>query len=122
MNTNRNVGKVGENLALTFLKNKGYSLISRNYYTRWGEIELIVEKDTKISFIEVKTRISTIQGKPYESVDQRKLFKLTRPIKHFLLQDRYKNRKLSLDVISIELNRDQSLRELKYFENVEINS
>ncbi|OGK22120.1 hypothetical protein A2866_03305 [Candidatus Roizmanbacteria bacterium RIFCSPHIGHO2_01_FULL_39_8] len=122
MNTNRNVGKVGENLALTFLKNKGYSLISRNYYTRWGEIDLIVEKDTKISFIEVKTRISTIQGKPYESVDQRKLFKLTRPIKHFLLQDRYKNRKLSLDVISIELNRDQSLRELKYFENVEINS
>lgn len=120
MNTNRDVGKVGENMALSFLRNKGYALLSRNYHTRWGEIDLIVEKDRKISFIEVKTRISTTQGKPYESVNQRKLYKLTRPIKHFLLQDRYRNRKLSLDVISIELNQNQSLREIKYFKNVQI--
>src|SRR3989338_2825499 len=111
MNQNQSLGKIGEAIALNFLINRGYSLLQKNYQTRWGEIDIIVERNHKISFIEVKTRTNVSHGKPYESVNAAKIFKLIRPIKYFLLQNNYRKYKLSLDVISIELNEDYTTNE-----------
>ena len=38
-------GDRGESLALSFLLNKGYQTVSRNYHSRYGEIDLIVKND-----------------------------------------------------------------------------
>jgi len=51
-----NIGKIGENKAREYLKNKGYRIIDRNYREKFGEIDIIaVSRDLTLVFIEVKT-------------------------------------------------------------------
>ena len=50
------IGKIGEDLACEYLKDKGYKIINRNYRQKWGEIDIIAKDPIGITvFIEVKT-------------------------------------------------------------------
>jgi putative endonuclease len=49
------IGKIGENIAQTFLVKHGFSIVITNYRTRYGEIDIIAKKDNKIRFVEVKS-------------------------------------------------------------------
>lgn len=52
----REVGAWGEQLAVTWLEKQGYTIVARNYYTRWGEIDIVARGANWLSFIEVKLR------------------------------------------------------------------
>ncbi|NLW22267.1 MAG: YraN family protein [Tissierellia bacterium] len=72
MKKNREKGLLGENIAINYLKSKGYIVIDRNYRTKIGEIDIIAIKSNYLVFIEVKTRSSTNYGYPYEFVNMKK--------------------------------------------------
>jgi len=116
--SNKKIGAVGEKIALVYLKNKGYRLLQKNFYCHWGEIDLIFKKDGKIIFVEVKTRVGEKKGKPYEAVNFHKIKDLKRAINYYLLKKKFFQSKLSLEVISVVLNHDLSLKEIKHFEEV----
>lgn len=108
MNQRRRLrGKQGENKALNYLLELGHSVISRNFRTPYGEIDIISKKSDCIYFIEVKTRKNDVKGKPYESVNPAKLNHMKMAAQRFLLQNSYKDYKLKLAVISIlmDINR-----------------
>lgn len=115
---NKDIGHRGEVEAIIYLHKKGYRILDQNYHTHWGEIDVIAEKDKKISFIEVKTRTNLLKGKPYDSVTSMKIKHLMRPIQLYLLQNEYKNYKLSLDVISILLKENLTLDRINHYENI----
>lgn len=117
--TNLQIGSLGEKIALTYLKKLKYSILETNFRSHWGEIDIICQKDNKISFIEVKTRVGTTHGQPYEAVNYYKVKDLKRTINYYLLKKNLKNYKLSLDVISIILNNDHKVQSLKYLENID---
>ena len=48
-------GLAGEELAVSYLKQRGYRILERRFRTTRGEIDIIVVKDNIISFVEVKT-------------------------------------------------------------------
>ena len=49
-------GKIGEDLACEFLKDRGYKIIERNFRQKWGELDIVaIGKDKTLVFIEVKT-------------------------------------------------------------------
>lgn len=50
--------QIGEDLAARYLVNNGYTVICRNFRKKYGEIDIIVEKDQHLVFCEVKTRTS----------------------------------------------------------------
>src|SRR3989344_5693597 len=52
-------GEMGENIAVRFLMKQGYSILERNYTKKWGEIDIITEKEGKLHFVEVKSVSST---------------------------------------------------------------
>jgi len=112
------VGKIGEEMALSYLKEKGYQLLEKNFYCRWGEIDLIFKKEDKIIFVEVKTRVGDKKGKPYEAVNFYKIKDLKRAINFYLLTKNYFQYKLSLEIVSVVLNSDLSLKEIKNFSEV----
>jgi putative endonuclease len=63
------LGEKGEGLAVKYLKKKGYKIITQNYKTRIGEIDIIAREGDTLVFVEVKTRESIAYGKPFEAVD-----------------------------------------------------
>ena len=54
--TTREIGAQGETFAAQILQEQGMKILSRNYYTPYGEIDLIARKGPYIVFVEVKTR------------------------------------------------------------------
>ena len=57
-------GDVAEDRAVGFLFDNGFSIVERNFYSRFGEIDIIVSKDGVLYFVEVKS------GEDYEKAIQ----------------------------------------------------
>jgi putative endonuclease len=112
----QSVGILGEALARKHLVSLGYSIKEQNYRTKLGELDLIAQKGNTLYFIEVKTRIGDLHGKPYEAVTYRKIQHIHRVAQAYLLQNEIKQYKLSVQVISIELLPDLSVKTLKMYE------
>ena len=77
------IGKIGENIAKTFLMKHGFSVIETNYRTHFGEIDIIAKKDNKIRFIEVKSvkvrdfsNIDSLHVKPEDNLTGEKWKKI----------------------------------------------
>lgn len=57
-------GNIAEDRATNFLHDNGFAVVERNFYSRFGEIDIIVTKDETLHFVEVKS------GLDYESAIQ----------------------------------------------------
>lgn len=60
----REKGNIAEDKACEFLYDNGFTLLERNFYSRFGELDIIAVKDEVLHFIEVKS------GADYESAVQ----------------------------------------------------
>ncbi len=67
------MGRLGEDIAAKFLENNGVRIIKRNYFTKYGEIDLIGIENKTIIFIEVKLRQNRNFGSPYETINAKKV-------------------------------------------------
>lgn len=70
------VGKSGEDFCEEYYRKKGYEIRERNFHSRYGEVDLIAEKDNLIVFVEVKTRNENSVEAPSASVTKSKQKKL----------------------------------------------
>lgn len=70
----RAVGNLGEDLAAEYLHRAGYEVLDRNFYTRYGELDLVARTpEDDLAFIEVKYRASDSDGGGVAAVGPRKL-------------------------------------------------
>ena len=53
-------GNIAEDKAVLFLEERGYFIAERNFYSRFGEIDIIATKGDVLHFVEVKS------GEDYE--------------------------------------------------------
>ena len=72
-NYNKKLGKLGEEIACKYYQKLGWQIIYRNYFSRYGEIDLVFEKNKKILVVEVKTRSNLSYGWPEEAIDNKKI-------------------------------------------------
>lgn len=84
----REQGTVFENYAAAFLESKGYILLTKNYFTKSGEIDLIMKKDRTIVFVEVKQRSSDIFGSGEYAIDYKKRKKMFLSARKFLAENK----------------------------------
>jgi putative endonuclease len=105
---------MGETLLKNQLLNKGWIFISQNFYTRFGEIDLIfIDPDNTLVFIEVKTRSSNNLGFPEEAVNSRKIANIRKSAEIFITKNpKYQNYLLRIDVAAIQ---NQNIR---YYKNI----
>ncbi|KXK11895.1 MAG: hypothetical protein UZ22_OP11002000230 [Microgenomates bacterium OLB23] len=112
-----NIGRYGEKLGVDYLEKKGYIILKRNYYTRIGEIDIIAEQKNTLVFIEVKTRIGTQSGEPYEAITAKKLYTIRSVARLYLQTAKSAYAHLRVDVISIVLDNFLQVASLNHFEN-----
>ncbi len=55
--TTKDIGNLGEILAVKVLLNKNFKIINKNFRSKRGEIDIICSKDNVISFVEVKVYV-----------------------------------------------------------------
>lgn len=94
-------GKLGEDIAIDFLKKNNYKILRKNYQTRLGEVDIIAQDKNIICFIEVKTRHSNKFGKPQESVLGKKQRQISKAAIIYLRKNKLIDRCSRFDVLSI---------------------
>jgi putative endonuclease len=110
------LGRKGEEVALDFLKKRGYRIIKRNYRCRAGEIDIVAKEGSSLAFVEVKTRQSTYFGLPEEAVSYEKRRHLTRVAWGYLTHHHINEAKCRFDVVSVLMN-DHGVKEIRLIKN-----
>ena len=98
------LGEKGEDIAAKYLEDKGIKVIKRNFYCKFGEIDIIARDKEELVFIEVKTRTNSKYGKPAEAVSISKQKHLYHSIEYYLYSNNIKNKKVRIDVVEIYLD------------------
>lgn len=91
------LGSEAENIAAIYLQQKGLKLVARNYQSRYGEIDLIMQDGKTLVFIEVRMRSNNNFGGAAMSITPSKQQKIIRTAEHFL--QTYGNASCRFDVI-----------------------
>lgn len=113
---NFETGRKGEEIAINFLKKKGYKIVETNWhYSKNAEIDIIAEKKDCIIFVEVKTRKSLNFGHPFEAITQSKIEKIQSAILAYLrlCEKNYKSYRFD-GIAIIGLNNPQ----IEHLENI----
>ncbi len=110
------IGDEGEALAASILEQKGYTILSRNFRCRFGELDIIASKDGTIVFVEVRTRRSTDYGLPCETVTIEKQHRIRRSAQTYLkLHDFFGGLQPRMDIFEVVLA--ESGRYYRHIEN-----
>ena len=83
------LGKKGEDIALSYLTEKGYELVARNYrFSRYGELDLVMRDGKYLVFIEVRTKKNKLYGSPLETIDYDKRRQIEKMAQLFLVKEK----------------------------------
>lgn len=118
---NYDLGKRGEEIALSHLLQKGYKLLAKNFHTRFGEVDLIFTKNNILIFVEVKLKVGEDFGTPEEMITPSKISQVQKTAEMFLLQNPQISQKYPsyrLDAVTIVLEEDRSIRRVNHYENI----
>lgn len=82
----RTLGIEKERMAEQFLREKGYHILSHNFYCRTGEIDIIAREKEYLVFVEVKYRSSERKGTPEEAIDRKKIRSIVKCAQFYMLR------------------------------------
>ncbi len=98
----KGIGDEAEALACEYLGKQGLILLERNYRCRGGEIDLVMQHDDSLVFIEVRYRRNTGYGSAAETVTVNKQRRLIHCARVYMKHRRAWNVPARFDVVSIE--------------------
>lgn len=123
------VGRIGEDIATKWLKNKGFLILKRNYRKKYGEIDIIATDPQKtLHFVEVKSvsyetkqkleyAVTHETWRPEEMVHKHKQDRFKRVIETWLIEKKYRNQ-WQIDVLTVCIVPREKIARLKLLENV----
>lgn len=95
-------GDAGENSALHYLQQAGLTCTEKNYHCRYGEIDLIMQDQQTLVFVEVRVRGNQHFGGAAASVDRRKQQKIVRTAEYYLQRLPGNTPDCRIDVVAID--------------------
>ncbi|MBU1179508.1 YraN family protein [Patescibacteria group bacterium] len=113
----KSLGRLGEELAVSFLKKKGYKILETNFVIKgFGELDIICKKKDKIVFVEVRTKSSRFFGTPEESITPKKQQKLMALAHCYLSTKKWHYKDFAIDGVFVEFRREEC--EIRHLENM----
>ena len=94
-------GSDAEQLACEYLQQQTLHLVTKNYHSRRGEIDLIMQEQQILVFVEVRYRKSSRFGSALESVNRQKQQKIIATASHYLMQNNEHYSAYRFDVVAI---------------------
>lgn len=100
------IGNIGEDIAHTFLIDKGMQVLERNWRYKRAELDIIAMEAETMVFIEVKTRSDDILGSPENAVDTRKRKLMIRAAIAYMHHSKH-DWTIRFDIVSVILRNDK---------------
>lgn len=113
----KELGVIGEKLAIGFLKKKGYRIRETNFRCRHGEIDIIAQKKDCLIFIEVRTKSGSAFGTPEESMTTAKKKKLVSTALGYIQSHDELPAQWRIDFIAIEMSYNGKPSRIDLIEN-----
>jgi putative endonuclease len=101
MSSVRRIGTDAEDLAASYLLEKGYTIVTRRWTGRGGEIDLVVLDGDVLVFVEVKQR-SGRWGRPEEAISEIKISRFVTAVQQYAMATDQLDRASRYDVIAID--------------------
>jgi len=113
------LGKWGEDKAAEYLQNKGYKILERNFKRKWGELDIVAQKEKTIIFCEVKTIAKQNEDEPFfpeDEINEKKEKQLIKMVQIYLSYKKISpETPCQIDIIAIEaINSEPNIR---HYEN-----
>lgn len=96
----QSIGRKGEEIAKSFLEEKGFKILETNYRFGKSEIDLIGKEHDLLVFIEVKTRKSARHGHPEAFVSENQQAAIIRGAEQYMDEIRWSG-DIRFDIVSI---------------------
>ena len=87
MAEHNDLGKLGEELAVEYLQEKGYEILKTNYFFLKAEIDIIAQKENILAIVEVKTRSTLDFGLPQDFVKPKKIQLLVKAVNEYVVSN-----------------------------------
>ena len=97
------LGKLGEEMAVEFLKKDDYDILETNWVFQKAEIDIIAQKENILAVIEVKTRSSIDFGLPQDFVKPKKIQLLVKAVNEYVTVNDL-DLEVRFDIIAIQKN------------------
>lgn len=112
------LGRQGEDLAVSWMERRGYRILGRNVRTRLGEIDLVAGRGQLVVIVEVKTRRSDEAGSPLESITPIKAHRLRRMAEAYMIDAGLaEDHDVRIDCIGIRMGRMPGEERIDHVEN-----
>lgn len=95
------LGKYGEDIAASYLKDHGYQIIDRNWRSALGEIDIVAKTKSTLVFVEVKTRNGIGYGHPFEAITKTKMLRMRKLAAQWCAQQHSTALDIRLDAIAV---------------------
>lgn len=90
-------------MAAEYLERNGFSILSRNFRTRWGEVDIVATRGDDLAFVEVKCWDALGRESLGDSINAVKQRRIRRTADAFLCQrPELRRRRVRFDVIFIQ--------------------
>ena len=93
------IGQMGERIASKYLSAKGYRILERNFFSRYGERDIIALDGKELVFVEVKTRRNEDYGYASQAVTPKKRYNLIRTSRTYMAMTQVESSSYRYDVI-----------------------
>lgn len=113
--SNTEKGRIGEEMAVAFLREKGFSILSTNWHYHHLELDIIAKDGATLVFVEVKTRSTSYFGHPEDAVSPQKISRLLNAAEAYIFEIDHQGDS-RFDVISI-ITPYGKKPELEYFKD-----
>ena len=87
MASHNELGKFGEELAVAYLEQNGYTILETNWTFQKAEIDIIAQKEKVLAIVEVKTRSSIDFGLPQDFVKPKKIQLLVKAVNEYVISN-----------------------------------
>ena len=114
MNLQQEIGKKGEEIAVTHLESLGYRILKTNWHFHHFEIDIIALDGDELVIVEVKARTGYRYEHPSEAISDKKIRYLISAAEAYI-QLSNSNRDTRFDVISVIFSGEQF--ELEHFKD-----